>query len=155
MFKQRPLGSQDVWSGALLGIIGAAITAGAAKIGVGTLASPDSGFLSFYLGLVLLAVGGGIAVNGLRATEGAKDIRESLRGWSLLLPVVAALIAYSLILERTGFLISTFVLLWWLLAFARRSFLSPGPAVWAAAITGATYLVFETLLGAGLPGWPF
>lgn len=146
--------SPDTLSGGALMLLGGAITFAAAGAGIGTLGDPDTGFLAFHLGIALAACGGLVAVVGWVRRAPGDRLRERFRGSGRSLEVIALLIVYSLLLERMGFPLTTFVLLWLLSGGLdrRRRWRAAGYAV---ALTAATYLLFEVVLDSGLPagGW--
>jgi hypothetical protein len=145
---------RDVWSGALLVAIGGAIAAAAVAHQIGSLARPGSGFLGFFVGLVIAVMGGGVVIGALRAAA-MPSLVDSLAGMRSAPAMILPMVAFCLLLERIGFLLSGLLVMWWLFAAAGGGFRSPWPVLSAVVVTGATWLLFDRLLGSGLPGLPF
>ena len=153
MLPER-LARRDVWSGALMIAAGGAIVLSAAGLGIGTLSHPGSGFLGFYAGLAILGLGGVVLAGALRAAE-APPLRAALAGMRNAPPMLLPMVAFGLLLERIGFLIAGFLLMWWLFSISFGGFRSPRPALYALGATLATWLLFDRLLGSDLPPLPF
>jgi hypothetical protein len=68
--------------------------------------------------------------------------------------MLVPMLVFCLVLERIGFLLAGFALMWWLFAVAGGGFRSPRPALYSLLTTAATWLLFDRLLGSGLPGLP-
>ncbi len=110
------LARRDVWSGALLVAIGGAIAAAAAHQ-IGSLARPGSGFLGFFVGLVIAVMGGGVLIGALRAAA-MPSLVDSLAGMRSAPAMILPMVAFCLLLERIGFLLSGLLVMWWLFAAA-------------------------------------
>jgi putative tricarboxylic transport membrane protein len=145
---------RDVWSGALLLAVGGAVAAAAASHQVGSLARPGPGFLGFYVGLVIVVMGAGVLIGALRAGA-MPSLAQSLAGMRSAPAMIVPMLAFCLLLERIGFLLAGFLLMWWLFAVAGGGFRSPRPALYGLLATAGTWLLFDRLLGSGLPGLPF
>jgi hypothetical protein len=143
----------DVWSGALLVAVGAAIAAAALQLGLGSLSRPGAGFLGFYVGLVIAVMGAAVLAGALRA-DAAPSLAESLAGLRSAPAMVVPMLVFCLLLERTGFLFAGSLLMWWLFSVSFGSFRSIRPILYGAIATGATWLLFDRLLGSGLPALP-
>lgn len=144
---------RDVWSGALLVAVGGAIAASAASHQIGTLARPGSGFLGFHVGLVIVVMGVGVLVGALRAPA-MPSLVESLAGMGRAPAMLVPMAVFCLLLERIGFLLAGGALMWWLFAVAGDGFRSPRPVIYSALATGAVWVLFDRVLGSGLPGLP-
>jgi putative tricarboxylic transport membrane protein len=139
----------DVLSGLVWLLVGAGVAWGGWDLGLGALRDPGSGFLLFWIGLIMVALSLIVIAAGLRApTLGAA---WSGTRWRNVAGVVAALVAYAWLLPRLGFLITTTALLVFL-------FKAIEPQRWWVAAAGAVatalvaYVVFKVWLGAQLPG---
>ena len=141
---------RDLGSGLGLLIAGAALTYSAADFGIGTLLRPRTGFLSFYLGLIILGAAAVLIVQALAARED-ESFLGALRGSTGTLRILLPILVWSLTVDRLGFLLGTFLLMWWLFADAAGGLLSLKPIGWSVLATAATWLLFERVLGAGLP----
>jgi putative tricarboxylic transport membrane protein len=134
------------WLAVALGVVAAGW-----DLRLGILSDPGSGFLLFWVGIVMAALSAGVLVAALRrpATERLRAIWSGLR-WRHV-PYVAALLAlYAWLLPTLGFPLATVLLL---LAL----FKTVEPQGWAVAAVGAlastaiAYLVFARWLGTQLP----
>jgi multisubunit Na+/H+ antiporter MnhB subunit len=128
----------------------------ALRYDLGTLASPGTGFMPFLAGLamVLLSVIG-LGYGTMRRIQGA-GWKPPLRGlrWEKPLLVLAALFAYSLLLNPLGFSLGTALFIGFLLRAVK-------PQKWVVVICGSlltafgAYGVFELWLKAQLPKGPW
>ena len=117
---------------------------------LGTISSPGTGFVPFFVGLVLIffAVLSAIPlVISLRVTESERLPIGRLRDPAI---VVVAMVAYALALERAGFIVSTVVLLL-LLAWLVGRVTFVRAALLAVLATLFCYVVFGSWLGVRLP----
>src|SRR5258706_7362675 len=128
------LARRDVWSGALLVAIGGAIAAAAAHQ-IGSLARPGSGFLGFFVGLVIAVMGDGVVIGALRAAA-MPSLVASLAGMRSAPAMILPMVAFCLLLERIGFLLSGLLVMWWLFAAAGGGYRSPLPLVNGLIVTG-------------------
>lgn len=140
----------DLISSGILFGFGLLILLYAPEFGLGRLNSPGSGFMPFLSGLVIC---GFSATNFFQALQ--KKATPSEKIWDKvnfrkLIWVMLILCAYAILLERTGFIIDTFLLILILMRYV-------GSEPWLKSILGAvlssilTYLLFETWLSAQLP----
>lgn len=139
------------WRGdAALGLVlaagGTAFSVLAWPIPRGEVGNPGPGFLPLVLGLLLIGLGIGCAVRAVRARE-TKDVTLADRKAAI---CVAALIGAALAFVPLGFLPTIAVFL--VVLFAVLA----GMRWWVAALSGcgasvAVWLVFDRLLGLGLP----
>jgi hypothetical protein len=147
--------TNDQASGLAFVLIGCLICAGSVGYGLGTFSAPDSGLMPFLtgVGMVVLGISGCVDAT-LRRVRG-ECWAPVLRGvrWRKGALVVAALVAYVLLLRPLGFLLDTILFL----AFLLRAIVPqrwPVVAVGAFGAAGAAYAVFEVWLKAQLPkGW--
>ena len=122
------------------------------KSDLGSLHSPGPGFLPFWSAVVL----GTLSII-LLVTNSLKKKREGTlldlwKGldWDRVIWVLLALFLYPILLPVTGYLVTTFVLITFLLCIGVRSKLWIDVAS-ALAIALISYLVFYTLLDVKLP----
>lgn len=146
---------RDFGSGLVLLAGGAVLTWQAYDLGIGTLLRPRTGFLSFYLGLIVLGAAMVLILQSLKPAPDEPGLLPSLRGTGGTLRILLPILAWCLVVDTTGFIPATFVLMWWLFAGASGSLTSWRPMGWSALATATTWLVFERLLGAGLPPMRF
>ena len=118
------------------------------RVELGTFTEPGPGFLPFCVGLALGAFSLVLVVRGTRIKEKTKP--HSLK----VILALAALFAYSLVLNTLGFLIPTFFLVGILIYLGerRRWWVVLGTSV---LVTVLAYVVFGMCLGVYFPEGPF
>lgn len=109
------------------------------KLGLGRFNSPDSGLMSFLLGLILVLLSLYSLILSLLKKAGDKGPPKE--GWSQtsygkIALVLVALFTYSFILEKLGFVITTWIFLFLL-------FRSMGNK-WITTLIGSTFTVLAT-----------
>jgi len=124
------------------------------RLGFGEFSQPGPGFLSFLIGLSLgslsLAVFLGIVLKKGLPEKGARGKTP----WAPLLLTSAALLGFTLLLKTLGFVIDTFLFIFFLLG-------TVGKKSWAISllmslgVTFGTYLLFQYFLQSQLPVGPF
>lgn len=127
------------------------VTVAGARLGLGTLSDPGSGFMIFWVGTAMTALALSVLVVSARQPAGPRlaTLWQGTR-WRLVPYVCLLLAIYAVLLPVAGFLLCTFVLLLIL-------FKTVEPQDWgislliAAASTVAAYLVFHRWLGTQLP----
>lgn len=123
-------------------------------LGLGSLTEPGSGFLSFWAALLLAVLSVALLARSVWKKEGSAE-GPLFRGtrWPRLVAVFAALLAYVRLLERGGYLLTTFVLLGFLFWLLERR--KPWQALgYSVATTAATYVVFGRWLNCQFPTGP-
>ena len=139
-----------------LGLIGLLICLEAYRMGIGSLANPDQGFLPFLAGGVLFLLSVALGIRRIRQTHPAKPPQpfwpESRSKWRVGY-VLGAILLYILAFKWMGFALATFLLFLFLLK-------TIDPVGWRKAIlisavaTGVGFLVFQVGLKTQLPeGW--
>ena len=117
---------------------------------LGTLTDPGSGFLLFWVGLIMIGLAAAVLVNALRRAAAASSPFQAIVGWHRVVLVLVALTVYGWALPWLGFILTTTVVLVFL-------FKAVEPQRWSVAIGGAVasaliaYLIFKVWLGAQLP----
>lgn len=131
---------------------GAWIAIASLGYGLGTLASPGSGFITFLAGLAMCLfsfIGAVEATLRQRRGTGWKAVMEGAR-WEKVFIVLGSLVVYAALLPYLGFLICTALLIGFLLR-------AINPQPWGVVILGGilaalgAYGVFEVWLEAQLP----
>jgi hypothetical protein len=125
----------------------------ASLLGLGSASAPGSGFIFFWSGLIMACLSLAVFTNSLR---GVVEERQEIVGtnWSKLSLVLVGLVLYGLLLERLGFIGTTFVLLILLLRIGERTRWSLVLAV--ASLTAlSTFVLFDLWLGIKLPKGTF
>jgi putative tricarboxylic transport membrane protein len=119
------------------------------KLGLGTYSSPMAGFFPFLVGILL----GGLATIALFSAifmPGSSDKYEIIIPVKRILPLSLAVLAYALLLDKLGFVISTFILVAFLLRVLE------GKSWWitisvAIAVSFFTQFFFKGFLRVQLP----
>lgn len=138
----------DYKSGIFFLIMGLGVCFFSWKIGLGSPAKPGPGFLPFLAGLLLAALSFVLVVQVLFSWT--MPTWEAKIQWKNILSVLAAMVAYGLLLDQIGFVLVTFAFVVLLMKVIE-------PQSWKRAILGgaissiASYLLFETLLKSQLP----
>lgn len=139
----------DLWSGLFWFASGLLLCYRASRLGIGSATDPGSGFIFFWSGLILAVLSLVLFTDSLR--EGAAEAQESKgTNWVKISLVLASLVLYAVFLERLGFVVTTFVLLSFLLGLSEDK---KWPRVLGVAIAAAlgSFAVFELWLRIRLP----
>ncbi len=129
--------------------LGTLLCYGATRLGVGTVSEPGSGFIFFWSGLIL------VVLSLITFAESLRNGEEASRGigamsWGKIAFVLLALLSYAFFLEKLGFVLTTFVLMSFLLAMIEGKHWSKSLGVAIAAAAGS-YAMFEFWLKIRLP----
>ncbi len=120
------------------------------QLELGSLHDPGSGFLLFWVGLIMVGLALAVLVPALRVR--GVEARKLFGGsaWRRVVVVVLSLLVYAYIFEPLGFLLATALLMIFL-------FKAVEPQSWTVAITGGVvgsvvaWVLFHRWLGAQLP----
>lgn len=145
--KSRDFFSSLFWLG-----IGVGVCYGGYDLELGTLHDPGSGFIFFWVGIIMVGLSLAILVKAIREKDQAGEMRSLLVNvhWKKIVAVLAVLFLYAYAFTLLGFILSTVLLLIFL-------FKAVEPQRWSVAIIGAVgsslvaYLVFQVWLGSQLP----
>ena len=120
------------------------------RLNLGALNSPGAGLFPFSAGLVMLLLSLLAILNrGEKGTEEKAAGGERVRWWNIVI-IIAAIIVYALSLEKTGFLINSFLFICLLLKVVE-------PQSWKTAILGgligaiAANVIFNVIFRAQIP----
>ena len=135
-----------IWMG-----LGISVVIGSYRLKLGTLGNPGAGLMPFVLGISLFLSSIPILIRSLMTKD--KESYENI--WSgiefkklILVPV--SLIGYAMILEKVGFLVATFLLLFILFKIIGSRRWSFALAV-SVLVVLLSYLLFVTLLKVEMP----
>ena len=122
------------------------------KSDIGSLHSPGPGFLPFWSAVILGTLSIILLVTNSLKKKWEGKLLDLWKGldWDRVIWVLLALFLYPILLPITGYLITTFVLIAFLLYIGERSKLWIDVAS-ALAITLVSYVIFCTLLDVKLP----
>ena len=143
---------KDILSSLFWMAVGFGVCYGGYDLELGTLHDPGSGFMFFWVGVIVIGLSLAVLVKAIRMKADQKEIRP-LRGeirWKKILSVLAALVLYAYVFTYLGFILSTVLLLLFL-------FKAVEPQKWSWAVLGAVistltaYGVFQLWLGSQLP----
>ena len=132
--------------------MGIGVFYGGYDLELGTLRDPGSGFMFFWVGVIMTGLSLAVLVKAIRMKPDQKGV-GLLRGevrWAKILSVLAALVLYAYVFTYLGFILSTVLLLLFL-------FKAVEPQKWSWAVMGAVistltaYGVFQLWLGSQLP----
>jgi putative tricarboxylic transport membrane protein len=147
--KNRDLVSSIVWMA-----LGCLFVVGALQLGLMRKGVPGPGFLPFLSGLALIFVSLFVLIPALRQGEKAQgDFFPEPGSLRILLSALAALFAYGVALEYAGYLITTFLFMF----FVSRLMEPKGwrtTTLIALLTAGLSYLLFVVLLEVQLPRGP-
>jgi putative tricarboxylic transport membrane protein len=132
--------------------VGLGVCWGGYDLELGTLHDPGSGFMFFWVGIIMIGLSLSLLLGALRMKpdpEGLRHFWEEIR-WRKILSVLAALFLYAYAFTSLGFILCTVPLLIFL-------FKAVEPQKWSWAVLGAVlstltaYGVFQLWLGSQLP----
>jgi putative tricarboxylic transport membrane protein len=130
-------------------VVGILACYGATGLGLGSIAEPGAGFIFFWSGLILVILSFMVWVQPLRSTEDTVQETAEIH-WPKIALVLLSLLLYGFLLERLGFVISTFLLMSFLLGWIEDTNWARSFAV-AGAAALASYGIFELWLKIRLP----
>lgn len=144
--------NKDILSGIFWMIIGLGVCWGGVDLEIGTLHDPGSGFIFFWVGIIMIGLAAAVFIKGIGEKSDSAKLRTIFAQvqWKKVLFVLGALTAYALTFAHLGFLLTTIFFLIFL-------FKAIEPQRWSIAIGGAiisaltAYAVFHWWLGTQLP----
>lgn len=141
---------RDLWAGIFWTILGLAIALKSLSYQVGTLGHPAPGFLPFWAGVCIIILSCCSVVNSLRRPSTPHPFFEQKGGLGRMLTTFLSICAYILVVSRLGFLVSTLLLLGFLLRTIypqswRRTIL------FSVLVSALSFVVFEHWLKVPLP----
>jgi putative tricarboxylic transport membrane protein len=144
--------SRNFYSSLFWLALGVGVCYGGYDLDLGTLHDPGSGFMFFWVGLIMVGLSLVILVQGVRKGGDSQGVRAVFSGlrYPKVIYVLIALTVYAYVFNLLGFIPATVLLLIFL-------FKAIEPQRWSVAILGAVassliaYLVFQVWLGSQLP----
>ena len=122
---------------------------GATRLGLGSVSEPGAGFIFFWSGLILVVLSLVVLVDSMRSGEDMIGAMGKMN-WAKIALILLSLVLYGYFLERLGFVLTTFVLLSFLLGWIGSTNWGRSIAV-ACASALACYGIFELWLKIRLP----
>lgn len=143
----------DVAAGLFLIVLGGLALAEAARFQIGSARSIGPGYFPFYLGLLLIALG--IAIMFVEGRRGAPEGLPPFLEFKPLLFIAAAMLAFSLLVERAG-LVPALAAAVLVASLAERRRALVRTLMLVVLIPLACYLIFGVALGLHIPAlrWP-
>jgi putative tricarboxylic transport membrane protein len=117
---------------------------------LGSISSPSTGFMPFIIGIILIIFSIASAVPLVLSPEKSNQTPLRIERFRDPAIVAVSMIVYALVLERLGFVASTFVLIVFLAKLVGGTTIVRSVILGGLA-TAACYLVFGVLLGVRLP----
>lgn len=145
--------SSDLVSSLVLFAVGLGFIVGGVKYGIGPLNSPDAGFFPIVLGAGLSLLSTALFVKTLL---GKKQPQQKQRfwikagSWRKILLSMLALVFYLLSLDHLGYIITTFLFVFFLLKWVSAKKWMPS-VITAFILSLGSYVLFKTGLGVSLP----
>jgi len=144
--------SGDIISSGFWMAIGAGICYGGYDLELGTLHDPGSGFMFFWVGIIMMGLSLSILIRAMREKTKAGEMKLIWFEvqWKKIVLVIIALFLYAYAFNTLGFIFCTTLLLIFL-------FKAVEPQRWSVAILAAilstltAYVVFQLWLGSQLP----
>ena len=142
----------DLLSSLFFIVFAVLVCAASINLKVGTISSPEPGFLPFWSGAVLCTLAVILAIVSIskkRVGRKAMDFWKGMK-WHKVIFVSTSLLIYAIFLSKIGYLICTFCLLTFLFGIIKRS------RLWILVVSAlitvlATYVVFDIWLQVSLP----
>jgi len=143
----------DQWGGIVFLIVSVCICWGSARLPYGNVHDPGPGFLPLWIGIVLGMMSIALIVHSSLQKGKGRTLQEVLAQkirWVKVVSTVVALILYAFLMDYVGFLITTFLLIAYLIRFID---LQPWKKAigWAVAGSVGAHLIFNVWLQLRLP----
>lgn len=108
---KNPLNNSEFWSGAFWLALGGFVVWSGVKLGIGRINDPGSGFMLFYVGLLMCVFS--VTIMGAAIAEGGRRFGALWEGanWRKPLVIIACLTAFAVALEPLGFLLAAIPLM--------------------------------------------
>jgi hypothetical protein len=149
MHRPRIKIDRHVAGGVALGAIGGALALLARNYQLGSLGQPGPGFMPFWVGLLLLAIGIAISVRALLQERAIDELILHPR----VLMAAAGIVAFGLLVEYLGFVICALLLIGATSLAGNR--LRPTDLLWLVIVLiPSCVIIFVVLLEQRFPVWP-
>ena len=122
---------------------------GATRLGLGSVTDPGAGFIFCWSGLILVFLSIVVLVDSIRSGGDVVGDMGKMN-WAKIALILLSLVLYGYFLERLGFVLTTFVLLSFLLGWIENTHWGRSIAI-ASVAALACYGIFELWLKIRLP----
>lgn len=112
--------SAELWGGLAWLALSAFIVWAGRDLGLGELRDPGSGFLLFWLGLIMAGLSASVVLGALRAPGASLSSLWTGTRWQRVLALTVMLVAYGFLFETLGFIACSVILLLALMTFIDR-----------------------------------
>jgi putative tricarboxylic transport membrane protein len=151
--REDEMKSSDIISSLFWMTIGIGVCYGGYDLELGTLHDPGSGFIFFWVGIIMVGLSVGVLISAIKRTDVPGELKKVLWTeirWTKIMSVLVALFLYAYLFTFLGFILSTVLLLVFLFKVVE-------PQTWLKAVLGsiittlAAYALFQLWLGSQLP----
>lgn len=142
---------KDFWAGILFIVFGAGFALVGSGYAFGTAERMGPGYFPTAVGLLLAAIGVGVALGGM--APGAEVDKVKQFAWSTLLLIIGPVVLFGLLLDSLG-LVVCILLLVCIASYASHEFGWKATLANAAALIAISLAVFVYLLDLQFPLWP-
>ena len=144
--KSRVIGNGDRVSAIALLALGIYLLYESAQMRFGTVTRPGPGFFPVILSVLLICAGSVVLVKSLLAHVEKTEVSFDGRAGAIIVTLLAISL-YALVLETTGYLLTTFVIVFGLMV-------GIGKVSWKRALVfagGGTVLIYAAFISLGIP----
>jgi putative tricarboxylic transport membrane protein len=129
--------------------LGILVCYGASRLGLGSVTEPGPGFIFFWSGVILVILS---LMDLAKSLHDAEELVQETRAmnWIKITLMTLSLLLYAFFLERLGFVVTTFILLSFLLGWIERTGWAGSLGIATAATLGS-FAIFELWLKIRLP----
>jgi hypothetical protein len=142
---------KDFWAGILFVVFGAGFALVGSGYAFGTAERMGPGYFPTAVGLLLAAIGVGVALGGMAAKAEVDKVKQF--AWSTLLLIIGPVVLFGLLLDILG-LVACIFLLVCIASYASHEFGWKAALANAAVLVAISLAVFVWLLDLQFPLWP-
>jgi hypothetical protein len=142
---------KDFWAGILFVVFGAGFAGIGSRYAYGTAERMGPGYFPTIVGLLLVAIGIGVALGSMAAKAEVDKVKKF--AWPTLLLIVGPVVLFGLLLETLGLVACVFLLVC-IASYASHEFSWKAALLNAAVLIAISLAVFVYLLELQFPLWP-
>ena len=140
----------DAWSSSFWLVFSILVCIESYKFGLGSYEVPGSGFFPFWIGVVFGILSMISLVQAfVKIQESEKEVIPSNVNWVKIILVLTSMVVFAQVLEKLGFVVSTFLFVGVLLCIEHKTWYTV--AIVAITTALATYAIFQLWLHSQLP----